>query len=105
MNRPQEHVTSFLFSELGTNGSTDAKQQLIMKGRFQQKQIENILKRYIVEYVTCKSCKSPNTNLKKKDRLFHQQCESCGSTRSVSAIKKGFQAQTEKRASIRNREV
>lgn len=95
----------FLFSELGTTGSTDAKQQLIIKGRFQQKQIENVLKHYIMEYVTCKTCKSPNTILKREHRLFFQQCEACGSTRSVSAIKTGFKAQTEKRASQRNREA
>lgn len=55
-------------------------------------QIENVLRRYIVEYVTCKTCKSPDTILTKDNRLFFMTCESCGSTRSVSAIKSGFQA-------------
>lgn len=44
---------------------------------------------YSVEYVTCKTCKSPDTILTKENRIFFQQCESCGSTRSVSAIKSG----------------
>jgi translation initiation factor 2 subunit 2 len=105
MNRSPEHVIQYLFAELGTTGSTDANQQLIIRGRFQQKQIENVLKRYIVEYVTCKTCKSPNTVLKRESRLFFQQCESCGSTRSVSAIKSGFKAQTEKRSAQRNKEA
>lgn len=105
MNRAPEHVIQYLFAELGTTGSTDANQQLIIRGRFQQKQIENVLKRYIVEYVTCKTCKSPSTVLKRENRLFFQQCESCGSTRSVSAIKSGFKAQTEKRSAQRNKEA
>ncbi|GAA5918283.1 hypothetical protein JCM6882_006318 [Rhodosporidiobolus microsporus] len=56
------------------------------------KQIENVLRRYIIEYVTCKTCKSPDATLTKKDRLFFMTCSSCGSTRSVQAIKTGFQA-------------
>lgn len=94
MHRMPEHVISFLFAELGTNGSVDGSARLVIKGRFQQKQIENVLRRYIVEYVTCKTCKSPDTDLTKDNRLFFMTCKSCGSTRSVQAIKTGFQATT-----------
>lgn len=104
MNRPMEHVVQYLFSELGTTGSTDSNERLIIKGRFQQKQIENVLKHYIMEYVTCKTCKSGNTILRKENRLSFMICESCGSTRSVSSIKTGFKAQTEKRSALRNKE-
>ncbi|KAI8394147.1 domain found in IF2B/IF5-domain-containing protein [Radiomyces spectabilis] len=94
LHRQPEHVIQFLFAELGTNGSVDGAQRLVIKGRFQQKQIENVLRRYIVEYVTCKTCKSADTILTKDNRLYFVQCEACGSTRSVSAIKTGFKAQT-----------
>lgn len=97
MKRNLEHVIQFMYAELGTSGSVDASQRLIIKGRFQPKQIENVLRRYIVEYVTCKTCKSPDTTLRKENRLYFMQCDSCGSTRSVSAIKTGFQAQTSSR--------
>jgi len=50
MHRQPEHVIQFLFAELGTSGSIDGSQRLVIKGRFQQKQIENILKRYISKY-------------------------------------------------------
>ncbi|KAF8309659.1 hypothetical protein DL93DRAFT_2062727 [Clavulina sp. PMI_390] len=97
MHRQPEHVISFLFAELGTNGSVDGEKRLVIKGRFQPKQIENVLRRYIVEYVTCKTCKSPDTVMSKENRLYFMTCESCGSKRSVSAIKTGFQAQIGKR--------
>jgi translation initiation factor 2 subunit 2 len=61
MKRTEEHVTQFLFAELGTSGSVAGDRRLVIKGRFQQKQIENVLRRYIVEYVTCKTCRSPDT--------------------------------------------
>ncbi|KAJ7156011.1 translation initiation factor [Mycena crocata] len=98
MHRQPEHVIQFLFSEMGTTGSVDGAGQLVIKGRFQQKQVENVLRRYIVEYVTCKTCKSPDTLLTKENRIFFMSCESCGSRRSVNPIKSGFQAQVGKRS-------
>lgn len=50
MKRTDEHVTQFLFAELGTSGSVDGNRRLVIKGRFQQKQIENVLRRYIGKF-------------------------------------------------------
>lgn len=101
VHRQPKHMQAFLLAELGTSGSVDANNQLIIKGRFQQIQIENVLRRYIKEYVACQTCRSPNTILQKETRLFFLQCEKCGSRRSVSSIKSGFQAVTSKRAAMR----
>ncbi|KAK5094129.1 translation initiation factor eIF-2 beta subunit [Exophiala xenobiotica] len=98
MKRNDDHVIQFLFAELGTSGSVDGSKRLVIKGRFQQKQIENVLRRYIMEYVTCKTCRSPDTELSKgENRLYFVTCNSCGSRRSVQAIKSGFTAQVGKR--------
>ncbi|KAI1341396.1 domain found in IF2B/IF5-domain-containing protein [Xylariaceae sp. FL0016] len=102
MKRSEEHVTAYLFSELGTNGSVDGSRRLVIKGRFQGKQIENVLRKYIMEYVTCKTCRSPATELNKgENRLYFLTCSSCGSRRSVTAIKTGFTAQVGKRKKMR----
>lgn len=101
LHRQPKHLLDFLLAELGTSGSMDGNQQLIIKGRFQPKQIENVLRRYIKEYVTCHTCRSPETVLQKDTRLFFLQCDSCGSRCSVASIKSGFQAVTSKRAAIR----
>ena len=99
LQRSTEHLIQYLFAELGTSGSVDGQKRLVIKGKFQSKQMENVLRRYIMEYVTCKTCKSINTDLKKEqsNRLFFLVCKSCGSTRSVSSIKTGFQATVGKR--------
>ncbi|KAF9882090.1 eukaryotic translation initiation factor 2 beta subunit [Colletotrichum karsti] len=123
MKRTEEHVTAYLFAELGTSGSVADGRRLVIKGRFQQKQLENVLRKYIskiisvfapfpsstrlltnsfpspaVEYVTCKTCKSADTELSKgENRLYFITCNSCGSRRSVTAIKTGFSAQVGKR--------
>ena len=101
LHRQPKHLLDFLLAELGTSGSVDGNSQLIIKGRFQSKQIENVLRRYIKEYVTCHTCRSPETILQKDTRIFFLQCETCGSRCSVASIKSGFQAVTGKRAAIR----
>merc|ERR1712012_1215170 len=101
LHRQPKHLLAFLFAELGTSGAIDGSNQLIMKGRFQQKHIENVLRRYIKEYVTCHTCRSPDTILNKETRLFFLQCMTCHSSCSVQTIKTGFQAVTGKRRLLR----
>ena len=120
LHRQPKHLLLFLFAELGTSGAIDGSNQLIIKGRFQQKHIENVLRRYIKEYVTCHTCRSaryvvlqffdqvkktcvltsvlclrsPDTILNKETRLYFLQCMTCHSSCSVQAIKTGFQVNT-----------
>ncbi|KAI9502484.1 domain found in IF2B/IF5-domain-containing protein [Coemansia spiralis] len=102
MHRTPDHVIRYLYAELGTTGSIDGSERLVIKGRFQQTQIANLIRRYIKEYVTCKTCRSGETSLTKEGSLNFIKCESCGSTRSVAPIKTGFQAASkEKRRSER----
>jgi len=103
LRRQEKHLLNFLLAELGTSGSLDIQKQLTIKGRFQQKQIENVLRRYIKEYVTCHTCRSPDTTMVKEERLFFLKCENCGATCSVASIKSGFQAQVGRRAAQRAR--
>jgi translation initiation factor 2 subunit 2 len=51
MKRSDEHVTAFLFAELGTSGSVDGAKRLVIRGKFQQKQLENVLRRYICTWI------------------------------------------------------
>lgn len=71
MDRSDDHVTSYLFAELGTNGSVDGSRRLVIKGRFQQKQIENVLRRYIgmFQLPFSVSNSNSNSNSKKKTAL------------------------------------
>jgi translation initiation factor 2 subunit 2 len=90
---------------------------LIIRGRLTQRQIENVLCSFISkiisyffdnleiissvflgEYVTCKTCHSPDTLLKKEERLTMILCNTCHSQYTVSNIRTGFQAQIGKRS-------
>ena len=47
LHRQEKHLLNFLLIELGTTGTLDKQKQLTIKGRFQQNQIQNVLRRYI----------------------------------------------------------
>ncbi|KAL1549155.1 eukaryotic translation initiation factor 2 subunit beta-like [Salvia divinorum] len=47
MHRQPEHVMTFLPAEMGTSGSLDGQQRLVVKGRFAPRNFEGILRRYI----------------------------------------------------------
>lgn len=94
LHRNLEHVMAFVLAELGTEGSIDGSSRLVVKGRYAAKQIESLLRKYIIEYVTCSMCRNPETTLTRDSvtRLYFIQCEACGSRRSVAPIKSGYHA-------------
>ncbi len=95
-NRPIDHMQSFVLSELGTTGSLNEDNQLIMKTRIMTKNVESLLRKYIDQYVRCSTCKGIETNLVKDSasKLHFIQCKTCMASRSVAAIKAGYQATT-----------
>ncbi len=92
INRNIEHVQSFFITELNSNCNIDSLSRLIIKGKYSQRQVESIFKKYITDYVICDSCKKSNTYLLKDQitRLYFLNCDSCKSTKSVQPIKNGF---------------
>jgi len=97
--RQPDHLLAYLSAELGTTGSMQSNGSLVIKGNFDEAGIENVLKRYIKEYVACGSCHSPDTVLIRdaSTRLYFLQCETCGASRSVANIQQGYMAQIGKR--------
>jgi len=94
MHRPSEHVTQYLLAELGTSGTLDGQQRLVLKGRFLPKVFEGVLRHYFIDYVICNMCKSSDTQLVKEQssRLSYCRCQACGASRSVGSIASGFRA-------------
>lgn len=50
---------------------------MLSPGKYVPKYIESLLRKYIVEYVTCQMCRSPNTTLTRDpvSRLFFVHCQ------------------------------
>ncbi|XP_021723302.1 eukaryotic translation initiation factor 2 subunit beta-like isoform X2 [Chenopodium quinoa] len=97
MHRRPEQLVNFLLIKLGTSGSLDEENRLIIRGRFAPKSLEDLLQRYINEYVLCNICRTPDTILSKENHIFLLQCELCGSERSVAPIGAGYGTRSERR--------
>jgi translation initiation factor 2 subunit 2 len=96
LGRSQDHVFQFFIAELGSTGSITSDQALVLKGPYNTKHIETLLRKYISEYVQCHMCKSAKTvfNRDAAARLSQISCLNCGASRTVHAIKSGFHATT-----------
>ena len=96
LNRDKTHVNDYLIAELGTTTSEDGKGRLLIKGKYNQKNIHKVLEKYILMYVQCGMCKSLNTSIHKNpaNRLYFLECINCGSSKSVASVNKGFHATT-----------
>jgi translation initiation factor 2 subunit 2 len=94
MQRDPDHVYQFFMAELGTEGSIDGNQRLIIRGKYVPKYIESLLRKYVVEYVTCENCRSPNTELVRNSstRLYFLKCNDCAADRTVAPIRSGYHA-------------
>jgi translation initiation factor 2 beta subunit (eIF-2beta)/eIF-5 len=85
MNRPTEHLVNYIVNELSImRWSMDGNNRLLMRGRYQQPQIETLIIKYIREYIRCKSCKDTNTIMYKENRLLFIECKKCLSKYSIS---------------------
>lgn len=100
IKRSTEHLKESILNEFGCIGSINGANQLILKGRFSQNQIESILKCYIKEYVLCHTCNSHETILTKDKRLIIMKCNLCHSNYTVVNNKGGFIANINKRSKI-----
>jgi len=94
MHRTMEHVMSYFNAELGVPCSLDPEGKLTFKGRFTPKQIESVVRKYMIAYVQCQMCKNFDSNLVKESatRLTFLECNRCGARMSVQNVEKGFHA-------------
>ena len=94
IKRPQEHVLSYFLAELGVNGSVDARDRMIIRGRVRMDYFQALLRAYVTEYCLCNMCHKLDTTLGRdaSTRVNYMKCNSCDSQRSVAAIRAVFHA-------------
>eukprot|EP01125_Pyxidicula_operculata_P021655 TRINITY_DN847_c0_g1_i2.p1 TRINITY_DN847_c0_g1~~TRINITY_DN847_c0_g1_i2.p1 ORF type:complete len:197 (+),score=29.48 TRINITY_DN847_c0_g1_i2:105-695(+) len=87
IDREIPHVKSFVEAELGSVCTLGAENKLVIRGRFKSSEIQSILKKYIIEYVKCRTCNGPNTKLKKMNRNYFVTCDNCNASNCVLPVK------------------
>ena len=88
LNRESEHLKCFILSELSTEASIDGNGYLLLRGIFNQKTIESLLRKYTIAYVQCTVCKGLDTSIQKNNitRLNFLVCSTCKSSQSIQPI-------------------
>lgn len=82
IRRKPEHFQKFILRELATSGNIEGD-RLILNNKIPSAKINAKIEDYVKEFVLCKECKKPDTELIKEDRLTFIHCLACGAKHSV----------------------
>lgn len=85
MRRDCDHLLKFLLKSLAAHGTIKGD-RLVLTRKISSKMLNDKILEYVTEFVICKECKKPDTELIKEDRLTFIHCLACGAKKSVSRI-------------------
>ena len=85
IRRDPKHLAKFLFRELAKPGHVDSN-RLVLQGKAMKNLIQSKIDAYMKEFVLCKECNRPDTNIVKEDRLIFLKCEACGAKQPLRRI-------------------
>ena len=82
IRRNPEHFQKFLLKELATFGQKEGD-KLILNNKIPSVKINQKIEEYANEFVLCRECKKPDTEIIKEDRLSFLRCLACGAKHSI----------------------
>lgn len=77
LNRPQEQLLKFLQRELATPAEIDGP-RLVLGRKISLSTINQKIKHYSEEFVLCRECHKPDTQIYKEGRVLFLKCTVCG---------------------------
>ncbi|PIN77621.1 translation initiation factor IF-2 subunit beta [Candidatus Woesearchaeota archaeon CG10_big_fil_rev_8_21_14_0_10_34_12] len=84
LRRNKEQFLKFLLRELATSGVVEGD-RLILDTKIPSSRINEKIKQYAEDFVICKECGKPDTELTKQDRFLFLHCMACGAKHSVKS--------------------
>lgn len=85
LKRNKTHLLRYLAGKLATSGTID-KDRAIFQGKFDNRSLEQLVERYVKDFVLCPVCRQPDTKIARKDRIYFLICEACGASSSIRGI-------------------
>jgi len=82
LRRGPEQFQKFLLKELAAAGQKEGD-RLILNIKVPSTKINQKIEQYAKEFVVCKECGKPDTELVKEDRITFVHCLACGAKHSV----------------------
>jgi translation initiation factor 2 subunit 2 len=82
IRRNPEHFQKFILRELAASGQKEGD-RLVLNMKVPSAKINQKVEQYVKEFVLCKECGKPDTELVKEDRMSFVKCLACGAKHSV----------------------
>ncbi|MBS3144803.1 translation initiation factor IF-2 subunit beta [Candidatus Woesearchaeota archaeon] len=82
IRRDAAELLKYLQRELATPATLDGP-RLVLGRKISAQLINNKLTQYCKDFVICKECGKPDTQLLKEDRLMFMKCTACGAKQPV----------------------
>jgi translation initiation factor 2 subunit 2 len=82
LRRNPEHFLKFLLKELATSG-TMKNSVVVLQRKINSQKINEKIEEYVKEFVLCKECQKPDTELTKDKGFLFMHCLACGAKHSV----------------------
>ena len=82
LRRNPEHFQKFLLRELATSGQKEGD-RLILNNKVSSKKINPKIERYVNEFVLCKTCNKPDTEIIKEGKQTMLHCLACGAKHPI----------------------
>lgn len=79
----KNHFSNFITTELITSCTINGKMEMIIRGRYDQKNMIQIITRYVDRFLKCKNCDKIGCVLYKQDKFNFQYCGVCCSQHSL----------------------
>lgn len=87
INREENHFLKFFAGELATSVTMEGT-RAVFAGKHAKITLQNLLERYIKEYVICGECGKPDTVLVSENRILRKRCDACGASMAVKPLRK-----------------
>jgi len=85
LRRSPEHFQKFMLKELAVPGQREGD-RLVLNIKIPSSKINQKVEQYVKEFVLCRECKKPDTEIVKQDRFAFIHCLACGAKHPVSKI-------------------
>ena len=82
LRRDPEHFQKFMLKELAASGQKEGD-RLVLNIKVPSAKINQKIEDYVSEFVLCKECKKPDTELLREDRVTFIHCLACGAKHPV----------------------
>ena len=84
IRRDINHLLKFLLKELASSGKIQGS-RVILQRKIPSAKINTKIEEYVKEFVVCRECKKPDTELLKEKGFTFVHCLACGAKHSVRA--------------------